>query len=423
MSDIFFTGFGACREVGRSSFLIDCGEKILLDRGLKISQNAVENPLPVKTNLDAVVISHAHLDHSGHLPHLFVDSNILSYMTPPTLDVARMLWFDSLKIAGLEGMVPDFSEDEIARTEKYAFPVIYKRKIDITKNASLEFFDAGHILGSALTKISLKQKTLLYTGDFRVDETKLLKGADLNVGKADYVIIESTYGDRNHPDRKVSEKLFVEEIQKTIDNGGWCVVAAFAVGRSQEILEILTESKIECPIFLDGMGQHAARIALAYPQYLKDPNSLKKALSRVELVKNPAGRKKFFKQPSIVITTAGMLNGGPVLHYIKKLYNDKKSKVFLTGYQVKDTPGRTLLESKTMDIDGQNYAVDMAVEKFDFSAHASQNEMMHSLKKWSPEKIVLVHGDPEVMGVFRKKIETDLGIETVIPNLSEKIKL
>jgi len=344
-------------------------------------------------------------------------------MTPPTLDIAKMLWFDSLKIAGLEGMVPDFSEDEIKRTERYSFPVAYRRKLDITKNCSLEFFDAGHIIGSAMAKLSFKQKSLLYTGDFKVEETRLFKGADLNVGKVDYVVIESTYGDRNHPDRKLSEKSFIEEVQNTLDRGGHAIVPAFAVGRSQEIIDVLYEYKIDCPIFLDGMGQHATRISLTYPQYLKDHKMLAKAFQHVQVVKNPQMRKKVFKEPSVVVTTAGMLNGGPVMHYIKKFYYDKKSKVFLTGFQVKNTPGRKLLEDRKIEIDGEIIETKMDVQKFDFSAHASQDEMMRSLKKWNPEKVVLVHGDKNVMPVFKEKIESDLGIDTIIPVAGEKTKL
>ena len=231
MGSAYLTGLGGCQEVGRSSFLLDFGEKILFDSGVKLTSNDPEYPDSVKTNLDAVVISHAHLDHSGHLPHLFVESNALSYMTPPTLDIAKILWFDSLKIAGLEGLELEWSEEEIKKAEKFTFPTPYNRKLNITKNSSLEFFDAGHIIGSALSKISFDDKTFLYTGDFKKDETRLFKGADLKTGNIDYLLIESTYGDRNHPPRKELEKLFVEEVQNTLDKGGWALVPAVVILR------------------------------------------------------------------------------------------------------------------------------------------------------------------------------------------------
>lgn len=423
MSKISFTGLGGCNEVGRSSFLLDFGEKIVLDRGIKLSSSGSEYPLEVETNLDAVVISHAHLDHSGALPDLFVHSNVLSYMTAPTLELSKILWFDTLKIAGLEGENISFSKEEIEDASKYTFPVDYKRLLHITKNCSMQFFDAGHILGSAMPMLRIDEKSFLYTGDFKLEETRLFKGADLKVGKLDYLLIESTYGDRNHPPRKECEKLFVEEIQETLDRGGNALVPAFAVGRSQELVDILHEYKINAPIYLDGMGQKVARTTLRFPQFLKNPRFLKKALERTNWVKNNADRKKALRQPSVIVTTAGMLQGGPALNYLKTLSGDEKSNVFLTGFQVEGTAGRTLMETNKIAIDGKVYDIKGKVEKFDFSAHASQQEMMKAIVKWQPEKILLAHGDKGVIEIFKKKIEEDTGIEVLVPEAGKKIDL
>ena len=147
---------GASQEVGRSSFLIDDGDKILLDYGVKLTPKGVEYPLPVKTNINAAIISHAHLDHSGNVPHLFQETDCLVYMTPPTLSIAKILWFDTLKIARLEGLVANFSKEEIAKTEKFTFPVGYGKPMDITDNTSMILYDAGHIVGSALTELRLQ---------------------------------------------------------------------------------------------------------------------------------------------------------------------------------------------------------------------------------------------------------------------------
>jgi len=423
MSKISFTALGGCNEVGRSSFLLDFGEKVVLDRGVKLSPSGSEYPLPVETNLDAVVISHAHLDHSGALPDLFVNSNILTYMTAPTLEISKILWFDTLKIAGLESESISFSKGEIEEAAKYTFPVEYKRVLHITQNCSMQFFDAGHILGSAMPKLSLGEKDFLYTGDFKVEETRLFKGADLDVGKVDFLAIESTYGDRNHLPRNECERLFIEEIQETVDNGGWALVPAFAVGRSQEILDVLHEHKVNAPIFLDGMGQKAARATMLFPEYLKNPKFLKKALEATNWVKNNGDRKKALKQPSVIVTTAGMLQGGPAMNYLKKLYKGEKNNVFLTGYQVEETPGRILMETNKIEIDGKSYEVKGKVEKFDFSAHASQQEMLKAISKWQPEKVLLVHGDKEVIQVFRQKILEETGIEVIAPEAGKRIEL
>ena len=423
MSKISFTALGGCNEVGRSSFLLDFGEKVVLDRGVKLSPSGSEYPLPVETNLDAVVISHAHLDHSGALPDLFVNSNILTYMTAPTLEISKILWFDTLKIAGLESESISFSKGEIEEAAKYTFPVEYKRVLHITQNCSMQFFDAGHILGSAMPKLSLGEKDFLYTGDFKVEETRLFKGADLDVGKVDFLAIESTYGDRNHLPRNECERLFIEEIQETVDNGGWALVPAFAVGRRQEILDVLHEHKVNAPIFLDGMGQKAARATMLFPEYLKNPKFLKKALEATNWVKNNGDRKKALKQPSVIVTTAGMLQGGPAMNYLKKLYKGEKNNVFLTGYQVEETPGRILMETNKIEIDGKSYEVKGKVEKFDFSAHASQQEMLKAISKWQPEKVLLVHGDKEVIQVFRQKILEETGIEVIAPEAGKRIEL
>jgi len=374
-------------------------------------------------NLDAVVLSHAHLDHTGALPDLFVNSSILTYMTLPTLELSKILWFDTLKIAGYEGIDSAFSKEEIEDATKFTFPVDYKRTLHITQNCAMQFFDAGHILGSAMPKFTMGDKSLLYTGDFKVEETRLFKGADLNVGPIDYLAIESTYGDRNHAPRAECEQIFIEEVQETLDRGGTALVPAFAVGRSQEIIDVLHEHKINAPIYLDGMGQRVAAVTTKFPKFLKNPRSLKKALDKTIWVRNNSDRKKAVDQPSVIVTTAGMLQGGPALNYLKRIYKDERSNVFLTGFQVEETPGRILMETNKIEIDGKVYNVKGKVEKFDFSAHASQSEMMRAITKWQPEKILLVHGDPEVIKIFGKKIYAETGIEVIVPEAGKKIEL
>lgn len=417
------TGLGGCREVGRSSFLLDVGEKFLLECGIKLSPNGTEYPLPLQTNVNSVIISHAHLDHSGNLPHLFLKSNPLCYMTPPTLELAEILWHDTLKIAGIEGTAEKFSKEEIRRTKEYSFPLSYDRNIEVAANTSLSFFNAGHILGSAMTKLEFGSFSLLYTGDFKVEETGLLNKADLNVGATDFVLMESTYGDRDHPPRKKVEAEFVERVKETVDNGGYAIIPAFAVGRSQEILEVLHKNKVRFPVFLDGMSQRVALASMKYPDYVKDAKALKSAHKKTQWVKNRRQRQRVLDEPCAIVTTAGMLEGGPVLSYLKQVYNDPKSSVLLTGYQVEGTQGRRLLENGVIFIDGQDYRVECQVEKFDFSAHASQSNMVKAVKKWSPREVMLVHGDYEKARVLKKRITEELGIDTVILERNKKHNL
>ena len=419
---IKLTALGAAQEVGRSGFIVDSGDKILLDYGVKLGPEGTEYPLPVGTNLTAAIISHAHLDHSGHLPALFDVSQPLVYMTPPTLEIAKLLWHDTLKIAGLEGMEAHFTKEEIAKTERFTFPLTYNKHIEITKKTGMEFYDAGHIIGSAITKLNLHDKTLVYTGDYKPEETRLFKPADLNMGRADFLITESTYGDSDHKPRKEVEKEFVEAVQDTIEHDGHVLVPAFAVARSQEIAEVLHEYKIDAPIYLDGMAQAAARIFMQYPKYLKNSEFLKKALHNVHWVDKPKVREMALKEPSIVITTSGMLQGGPIQYYLKKLYNDKKSSLFLTGFQVSGTPGRILMDTGKINLNGTNVKLEMNLKKFDFSGHPGKTEMLNTIKKLNPEKVICVHGDAEIIELFMMNIE-EQGFEAVAPKRGETISL
>lgn len=400
------TFLGASREVGRSGFIVDSGDKLLLDYGVKFGpNNLAEYPLPVNTNLDAIILSHAHLDHSGYIPNLFLDSSTLTYLTPPTLGLSNLLWEDSLKIAGHNGTHAGFNQEEVFRLRRYCFQVGYKKKLNVTKDWTMEFLDAGHIPGSALTKLTYqKEKTFLYTGDLNPMETRLHIGTDLKVGHVDSVMIESTYGNRNHPPRRELEKVFFEEVQDIIDRGGWALIPAFAVGRGQEILMILDDFGIDADVYYDGMGKTAAQIMMDNPSYIKDPGALKKAMRKTIVIHSQKMRKDALKKPCVIVASAGMMQGGPILFYTQKLRNDKNSKVFFTGYQVDKTIGRTLLDHKKLVVEGVTYDTSLEVQKFDFSAHAQKDDLIKALKKWNPEKIFLVHGDAEIMDTFKETL-------------------
>ncbi len=414
---------GAAGEVGRSAFLVDAGEKFLMDFGVKLHPKGIEYPLPVETNIKAAIISHAHLDHSGNLPHLYQKSSPLAYMTPPTLELSRMLWFDTLKIAGLEAMDAAFSKEEIARTERFTFPVGYKRRLEIFEDTFLEFFDAGHVAGSAISKISFKNgKTLIYTGDVKLNETRLHMGADIPKGNCDWLIIEGTYGDRDHPNRKETEKRFVESVQDTVDRGGIALVSTFALGRSAEMLDIVNEYNITGDVYFDGMCQKAAIIYMNYPKYIKNPVFLKKALARAMWIKNRAMRKKAVKKPGIIITTSGMLQGGPIYEYLPHVQADKNSTLYLTGYQVQETPGRILLETGQIKLNGISVTPKMKVERYDFSSHAGREELFKIIKKISPQKVIGVHGDPEILKKFKASLKEE-GFDAYAPSLGDEMTL
>ncbi len=414
---------GAAKEVGRSCFLLDLPDKLLLDCGVKFGpDNEIVEPLPVKTNLNAVILSHAHLDHSGFLPKLFAQVPVLTYLTTPTLDLSNLLWEDSLKIAKFNHEHPGFEPNDLHLIKKFSFEVNNRRKLAISPHVQMEFFDAGHIVGSSMVKLSVDNKNVLYTGDFNPTDTRLHTGADLKVGPVDTVIIESTYGNRNHPPRKELEAVFAEEVQDVVDRKGWALIPAFAIGRGQEIIEILRSHGVNADIYYDGMGQKAAQIMLNYPKYLRDPKALKKALDSVVWVRSGKERKEALKKPCIIVASAGMLQGGPILFYIRKLRLEANSKLFFTGYQAERTAGRTLHETHKLEIDNEVLDVGFEIAKYEFSAHASRDDMLDALKKWSPERAFLVHGDPEVMNFYAERIK-ELGIKPIIPEMGKTYKL
>lgn len=226
----------------------------------------------------------------------------------------------------------------------------------------------------------------------------------------------------DHPDRKETEKKFVESVQETIDNGGHVLLPSFAVGRSQEIIDVLNEYDISAPIYFDGMGQHVARIYLANPSYLKDPKFLKKALDHVNWIRHPNDRKKALKEPSVIVCTSGMMQGGSVYAYLPDVYNDKSSRIMLTGYQVKETPGRMLLETGKINLEGLMVDVKAKVEHYDFSAHAGRAELFRAINKMNPEKVICVHGDAEVTKKFAKSIKEE-GFTPIVPELGKEVEL
>ncbi len=416
------TPLGGAEEVGRSSFLVDTGEKILFEHGIKLGAEHTEYPSPVQTHLDSVVLSHAHLDHSGFIPYLFLNHKFPSFMTHQTLDLSSVLWYDTLKIEGLENKIPRWTKTEIEKTRKYTFSPPYKSRIEIAHNTFLKFLDAGHILGSSLCEVQYKEFNLLYTGDFKLNETSLHNGCDLS-SKPDILITESTYGDREQIPRKKTEKDFVESIKKVIDSGGLAVIPAFAVGRSQEVLQTMYEYNLDAPIYLDGMGKKVANIYLENKDLVKNPKDLQKSIRKAILVTNKKTRKEAMQKGNVVVTTAGMLQGGPAHLYINEIYNDSNSAIFLTGYQVEGTPGRRLMDTGKMVLEGQDRKVKAQVRKFEFSTHADQVELIKSIKKWSPKQIILGHGDKIVVQKFKQKIKDETGIETIIAEKDKTIDI
>ncbi len=413
--------FGAAREVGRSAILLEAGHtRVLLDYGIKLD-GEVEYPLPLDGLVDGIIISHAHLDHSGYVPHYFTHDETTVYLTPPTLDLSKLLWKDFIKVAKMQGRKPKFNKEHVKNAVAFSLKADYYELIPVTPELSFEFRDAGHIPGSALTKLYTPEGTVLYTGDFKIESTRLQRGADLSEIESDILIMETTYADKDHPPRKELEKEFVEYVRNILDNGGFVLLPVFAVGRAQEIVDILVSNKIG-PVYLDGMARDATKIILRHPEYITNPKRLAKSMRRARWVKGMRAREAVLEEPCVIVTTAGMLQGGPVRHYLMGLKDDPKSAIVFTGYQVEDSPGRRVLEEGIFEVDGYEYPVKMQIKYFDFSAHAGRSELFEIAERVNPQYVVLVHGDEDKLLKFKKELE-DEGFEVFAPKLGDVVRL
>jgi putative mRNA 3-end processing factor len=387
---------GAIAEVGRSGILVDTGEeKILLDYGTKIQETPPKFPLPVEEKLNATLLSHCHLDHSGALALLHAKGNHSPiFSIDVTKSLTEMLLSDSIKISREDGVELPFTKHDVARTIESFIPIKYKQPLQL-KKTEITFFDAGHIPGSAFHYLDTGEKTILYTGDFNTSDTRLLKKADTNLPHVSTLITETTYADRDHPDRKSQEKQLIEVINDTLAVDGVCIIAGFGVGRLDEILLVLNAYGIDYPVYVDGMAKKAITAINQHKNLLREPNSLDKALEKVEYVSKENMRKKIIKQPCVILTTSGMLNGGPVVGYIKKLYDKIDCSLILTGFQVEGTSGKILLETGKYINEKENLNLDMKmfVKKLDFSSHVGRTELFKFIEKLSPEKVFCIHGD------------------------------
>jgi putative mRNA 3-end processing factor len=426
---------GATKEVGRSCIevITGSGTRFLFDAGIKLSsEHGTEMPSKVQdvNQLEAVFLSHAHLDHTGYLPALdFQGLKCPIFASEPTKETSKMLLVDSFGIGMMKHENLGYKKDDIGKV------LSWMRKIKLNREGTVgdldfQYFSAGHIPGSASIFVETKgkeKKRIVYTGDIKTTETRLLDKAELidaKLGDIDVMITEATYGDRDHSDREKAEDQLIESIKSAIESKGSVLIPVFAEGRAQEIAMILNKKKADfgVPIYMDGMSIEATKIIQQYPNSVKDVKALNAAISRISMVKGRIQREKLVKDQGIFITTSGMLTGGPIMSYLKSKYNDGNTSILLTGYQGKHTNGRLLLDEKSVFIDGQKTKVDCKVEKFDFSAHCGQKELKELMKKISPKDVIIQHGDPEAVDALAEIAES-MGFKAHSPEMDEKITI
>lgn len=404
---------GGAREVGRSALLVN--DALLLDYGLMTS-NPLQYPLGTP-DPGAVVVSHAHLDHSGAVPSLLSgDARPSVHWTPPTRELATLLARDTLKLHGNTPQCP-FTETDLQRLTQVSETHGYGDTFEAAGH-EVTLYSAGHIPGSAHVLVDDGDTRLLYTGDFHMANQRLVSGSSVRPD-ADVVVTESTYADTHHTDRTKLERRFVESVRTTVWEGGTVVVPVFAIGRTQELLLVCDAHDIDC--YLDGMGKQVTQLLRQYPDFLRDASALRRAKSNARFVTGKDGqRERIASQNTVILTTAGMLSGGPVVSYIPQIRTHPTNKITLTGYQVEGTPGRELLDTGRAEFDGRVLPVSAQLEQYDFSAHADRDGLLSFLDSYRDSTVLVNHGD-DCQG-FAADLRAD-GITASAPARGETVEL
>ncbi|QHS17256.1 beta-CASP ribonuclease aCPSF1 [Halopenitus persicus] len=455
------TTLGCCREVGRAAFILNTPEtRILIDCGDKPGAEGEVPYLQVPEalgagaqNIDAVVLTHAHLDHSALIPLLFkygYDGPI--YTTEPTRDLMGLLQLDYLDVAAKEGRTPPYESAQVREAIKHTIPLEYGDVTDIAPDVKITFHNAGHILGSAVTHFHIGDGlyNVAFSGDIHYDDTRLFNGAVNDFPRVETLVLESTYGGRNdyQTDQEDSERRLKEVINETYERGGKVVIPAFAVGRSQELMLVLEEAMRngdipEMPVHLDGMIWEATAIHTTYPEYLRD--DLRDRIFHED--ENPFLADQFNHidggeeerqevadgEQCIVLSTSGMVEGGPIMSWLRHIGTDPDSTLTFVGYQAQGTLGRRIQNGwDEIPVDGwggggrgDTLTLNMETETVDgFSGHADRQGLENFVKTMNPrpEKVLCVHGDESSVQDLSSALYHDYNMRTFAPKNLETFR-
>ncbi|MEK6761034.1 MAG: beta-CASP ribonuclease aCPSF1 [Nanoarchaeota archaeon] len=451
------TFLGSARQVGRSCLLLTTpNSRVLLDCGIDVSSSGEEKypyfniPEFDLNQIDAVILSHAHIDHSGFLPYLFkMGYRGPVYMTPPTRDVAALLALDFISVAYKQAEKPLFDSSDITEMVKHSICLNYNEVTDVTPDIRLTFYNAGHVLGSAMAHLNIGNgaHNLLYTGDYKYGKTRLLDPAATYFPRLETVITESTYGAKTDvlPPRAEAEDKLIGLINNTLERGGKVLIPELGLGRAQETMMILEDAiKIgkmpKIPVYINGMIWDINAIHTAYPDFLsnnlmsltfQDKNPfLSDIFTRIA---SPAERKKVYEGgPCVVLATSGMLTGGASVEYLREFASNPKNSLIFVCYQGYGSLGRQIqdgLKETKMVVDGREETVKINLEVhntvYGLTAHAGRNEIMSFFSRISPKpkRVIINHGEVSKSLDLASSIYKLHRIETNVPRILETLKL
>jgi putative mRNA 3-end processing factor len=408
---------GGAREVGRIGISVKSEKtQVLLDYGVMLDREpGFPMHIPPK-EVDALILTHSHLDHSGALPMFYIEGKRPLYTNKLNLELTQLLIRDFIHLSGYYLPFEYLELGTMMRSNKH-LDFGEEEKVG---DMRFQLLNAGHTPGSAHVLIETEGKRILYTGDFNTDESKLLAGSTMDYGDLDAVIIESTYANEDHTNRDELEKRFVESITEVVEKGGIVLVPAFGVGRSQEMATILAAHHFEYPIVLDGMTREASRIIMNYKEFLRDPKIFMDAMHSADWVEGWRDRRRALKNPSVIISTAGMLKGGPASFYLSKIGKKASNAIFLVSYQIPGTPGKELLDKGICTIDGKVRRVKARYEHFDFSSHCGASQLKNALRKIGGKpKVFSVHGAEGNCELLANWAKSELGLEAYAPKTGD----
>jgi len=452
------TALGGFKEVGRSCiFLETSNDKVILDAGLKFEATDTAKDFYPYVNtlnipfdeINAIVLSHSHLDHCGFIPYFFaMGYEGPVYCTPPSRDLMALLTFDYIKVMKKQGLTPLYEEKDVRKALLHCIPRDFGEVTDITPEIKLTLHNSGHILGSSIVHLHISDglHNFVYTGDLKYSHTRLLNPAVNMFPRVETLLIESTYGGRDdfHHPRPEAEEKVIKITMETLAKGGKVLIPVFSVGRSQDIMLVFEDfarknpDKANFKVYIDGMILEASAIHTVYPDYLKD--SLQRMiLSSKSPFESPifevvkGNRQEIIEGgPCVILAPSGMMTGGPSVEYFKALANDPKNAIIFVGFNTNYSLGRKIQKGdKEVAIVGEDgkletIKVNLRVETAEgFSGHSDRRQLLNYIKSMKPKPSLILtdHGEPKKCEDFASTISRTLGIEARCPMDLDSIRL